>query len=241
MTANIESDSKVARTETEMTIKELRASLADKAARGVKQVRVSTMLGDLPKTVDEAFPNASDPRGRLRDEVRGLRERVRALERERKATVREENRELRDRVNTLERERRTAAREAAAQLARSEARLRERHAGELAAVRAGRNGKGGGTPLSGLESLAAMSEDDPKRYGDVDVKGVFVGTAEAAAMLGVERPRIGRWVSLGKLPPPIAELRATPVWLRSQIESKRSDVESRRKPRRESVEESVEA
>lgn len=189
-----------------MTIEELRASLAEKASRGVKQVRVSTMLADLPETMEQAFPGADA--GDARRENRALSERVKELERERRNT--------------------------AAKVARAEARLREQHAAELAAVR-GRNGKGG-TPAVGLEALAEMSEDDPKRYGGVAVKGVLVGTAEAAAMLNVERPRIGRWVSLGKLPPPIAELRATPVWLRSQIESKRGDVESRRKPRRESVE-----
>lgn len=189
-----------------MTIEELRASLADKASRGVKQVRVSTMLADLPGSPEEGFPEI-DPSG-----------------------VRRENRALRERVKTLERERRNAA----AKAARAEARLREQHSRELAAVRAGRNGKG--TPAVGLDALAEMSEDDPKRYGDFgEVKGVLVGTAEVAAMLNVERPRIGRWVSLGKLPPPVAVLRATPVWLRSQIEAKRSDVESRRKPRRESV------
>lgn len=189
------------------TISELRASLADKAERGVKQVRVSTMLADLPDSVGQAFPDVADPSG-----------------------VRRENRALRERVKTLERERRNAA----AKAARAEARLREQHSRELAAVRAGRNGKG--TPAVGLDALAEMSEDDPKRYGDFgEVKGVLVGTAEVAAMLNVERPRIGRWVSLGKLPPPVAVLRATPVWLRSQIEAKRSDVESRRKPRRESV------
>lgn len=191
-----------------MTIEELRASLAEKVSRGVKQVRVSTVLADLPETMEQAFPDVADASG-----------------------MRRENRALRDRVKELERERRNAA----AKAARAETRLREQHAAELAAVRAERNGKGG-TPAVGLEALAEMSEDDPKRYGGVAVKGVLVGTAEAAAMLNVERPRIGRWVSLGKLPPPIAELRATPVWLRSQIESKRGDVESRRKPRRESVE-----
>lgn len=182
------------------TIRELRASLADKAARGVKQVRVSTMLESLPETVEEAFPDATDDR------------------------VRTQNRTLRERVATLEQERKDARR----RVARSETAMREAHAAELAGVRAGTNGK---PPAIGLDALAEQSQDDPQRYGDVDVKGVLVGTAEAAAMLGVERPRIGRWLAMGKLPPPVAELRAGPVWLREDIESKREDVESRRKPR----------
>lgn len=186
-----------------MDIQALRASLADKVERGVKQVRVSTVLADLPQTPEDAFPGLTDDKG-----------------------LRQSNRELRERVKTLERERRNAA----ARAARSETALREQHAVELANARAGMNG----TPAVGLRALAEQSDDDPKWYGDVEVKGVLVGTAEAAAMLGVERPRIGRWVSLGKLPQPLAVLRATPVWFREDIQAKRESVESRRKPRRES-------
>jgi hypothetical protein len=66
----------------------------------------------------------------------------------------------------------------------------------------------------------------------VQVAGLLVGTAEAAAILGVERPRIGRWIALGKLPEPVARLAATPVWLRTQIEDMRPAVNARRRPRR---------
>ncbi len=54
-----------------------------------------------------------------------------------------------------------------------------------------------------------------KQYKDLDI----VGTAEAADILDVERPRIGRWRNQGKMPPPVAELAATPVWHRKQIEA----------------------
>ena len=60
----------------------------------------------------------------------------------------------------------------------------------------------------------------------------LLGTAEVAELLHVERPRIGRWLALGKMPEPIARLRAGPIWWRSQIEAFAPDVESRRKPRK---------
>lgn len=185
---------------------DLRASLADKQARGVKQIRVSTVLAELAETPDAAFPEAqaSDDVREMRQEVRKLRERVKALENERKAARRD--------------------------AAKKDTETREAHAADLARVRAEANGDDGyGDPWHALRSMA---EDDPRMYGDIEVKGGLVGTAEAAAILNVERPRIGRWVSLGKLPGPIAILRSTPVWIRSDIEDRREDVESRRKPRR---------
>ena len=45
----------------------------------------------------------------------------------------------------------------------------------------------------------------------------FVGTAEAAEILGVERPRIGRWQIAGIMPEPVVRLAATPVWRRQDI------------------------
>lgn len=90
--------------------------------------------------------------------------------------------------------------------------------------------------------LREHAEDDPVEYGSgtygagsatVTVKGRLVGTAEAAAILRVERPRIGRWRALGnKLPEPIAELAAGPVWLRSDIEALVAETDARRKPRK---------
>jgi hypothetical protein len=87
-----------------------------------------------------------------------------------------------------------------------------------------------------LESLSEHAGANPEVYqtatGPVTVSGLFVGTAEAAAMLGVERPRIGKWRALGRMPEPITELAAGPFWLRSQVEALREGTEARRKPRR---------
>lgn len=94
------------------------------------------------------------------------------------------------------------------------------------------------------KELIAHAEENPQEFdslnGKLTVKGMLVGTAEAAAILGVERPRIGRWRALdasrieqglppAKLPLPIQELAAGPVWLRSQIEAMREATDSRRK------------
>jgi hypothetical protein len=70
-------------------------------------------------------------------------------------------------------------------------------------------------------------------FGVVEINGLLVGTAEAAAILEVERPRIGRWRKLdnGKLPPPVAQLASGPVWLRSQIEDMRASTMARKRPR----------
>jgi predicted DNA-binding transcriptional regulator AlpA len=57
----------------------------------------------------------------------------------------------------------------------------------------------------------------------------LVGTAEVAEILGVERPRIGRWIGKGQMPMPVMILRATPVWRRRDIEAMRDAVDSRKK------------
>lgn len=57
-----------------------------------------------------------------------------------------------------------------------------------------------------------------------------VGTAEAARILNVERPRIGRWIEKGKMPMPVAKLASSPVWRREDIEAMREEVEARRRP-----------
>lgn len=57
----------------------------------------------------------------------------------------------------------------------------------------------------------------------------LVGTAEAAAILGVERPRIGRWRKSGVMPEPVAEPAAGPVWHRSQIVAMKPERELRRR------------
>lgn len=58
-----------------------------------------------------------------------------------------------------------------------------------------------------------------------------VGTAEAADLLGVERPRIGRWIKRGVMPPTAAHLQATPVWHRRDIERMLAWVEDNRRSR----------
>jgi hypothetical protein len=67
--------------------------------------------------------------------------------------------------------------------------------------------------------MAAALAEDP-----------LVGSKEAAELLGVERPRIGRLQRQGVMPEPLFELAAGPVWLRSQVESVREHIEGRRKP-----------
>jgi predicted site-specific integrase-resolvase len=59
----------------------------------------------------------------------------------------------------------------------------------------------------------------------------LVGTAEAAELLGVERPRIARWLKAGVLPDPVQRLAATPIWTKDQIEEMRTEREARRKLR----------
>jgi hypothetical protein len=63
----------------------------------------------------------------------------------------------------------------------------------------------------------------------------IVGTAEAADILGVERPRIGRWIKRGVMPPTASELKATPVWHRRDILKMHDWVEANRRRGREPV------
>lgn len=148
------------------TIKELRRSLAEKQERGVKQVRVTTVLESLPDTPAAAFPELGLNGSRSKRAARGAR---------------------------------------------------------LAA----------GT-------LEGHAYDDPHTYdtdnGPVEVKGSLVGTAEAAAILGVERPRIGKWRALGKMPPVVGDLAAGPVWLRGDIEDMRPETVARRRSSRRAAE-----
>lgn len=78
----------------------------------------------------------------------------------------------------------------------------------------------------------AFTHFDLDSQKNVYVAGDVVGTAEAAAVLNVERPRIGRYRALGKMPDPIAILAAGPVWWRADVEKLRDTVEERRKPTR---------
>jgi predicted site-specific integrase-resolvase len=61
----------------------------------------------------------------------------------------------------------------------------------------------------------------------------LVGTAEAAEILDVERSRIGRWKKAGVMPKPVIELKATPVWRRSDIVKMIDEREHRRRGKTE--------
>lgn len=67
----------------------------------------------------------------------------------------------------------------------------------------------------------------PRKVKPLDI----VGTAEAAELLGVERPRIGRWIKRGVMPPMAAVLQATPVWYRADILRMQDWVEANRRNR----------
>lgn len=71
----------------------------------------------------------------------------------------------------------------------------------------------------------------PKTVRQLDI----VGTSEAADILGVERPRIGRWIKRGVMPPMAAKLDATPIWHRRDIEKMLTWVEANRRRHREPV------
>lgn len=47
----------------------------------------------------------------------------------------------------------------------------------------------------------------------------LVGTHEAALILGVEKPRIGRYIKSGRMPKPVCELGATKLWHRADVEA----------------------
>lgn len=52
-----------------------------------------------------------------------------------------------------------------------------------------------------------------------EAPGDLVGAVEASEILGVERTRIARYVKTGVMPEPVSKLRATSVWLRSDVEA----------------------
>jgi len=60
----------------------------------------------------------------------------------------------------------------------------------------------------------------------------LVGTAEAAEILGVERPRIAKWRRNGVIPAPLADTASGPIWLRSQILAAVPEADARRRNRR---------
>ena len=82
--------------------------------------------------------------------------------------------------------------------------------------------------LGGSLSQRATINDAIVAY--VRLSGVdAVGTAEAAALLGVERPRIGRWLGKGEMPMPCVWLASGPVWYLSEIDAMVEEVASRRR------------
>jgi hypothetical protein len=76
------------------------------------------------------------------------------------------------------------------------------------------------------DAVAAAKERNNVLPADI------VGTAEAAEILDVERPRIGRWKRSGLLPVPLTELATGPVWLRKDIEAVTDERELRRRQTR---------
>lgn len=87
--------------------------------------------------------------------------------------------------------------------------------------------------LGGMSSIKITNRNghipprpkQPKTVRQLDV----VGTAEVAELLGVERPRIGRWIKRGVMPPTAARLSATPIWHRKDIEKMSEWVEANRR------------
>lgn len=74
-----------------------------------------------------------------------------------------------------------------------------------------------GVPFTGIASLE-VTED---RYVDLQLETEperFVGTAEVAEFLGVSKQRVSELRSAGRMPAPVAELRAGPVWAVSSLQ-----------------------
>ena len=47
----------------------------------------------------------------------------------------------------------------------------------------------------------------------------LVGIAESAEILGVPKPNVRRdYINKGRMPKPVAKIRATPLWLRADVE-----------------------
>lgn len=82
--------------------------------------------------------------------------------------------------------------------------------------------------MSAQDKRAGRAKARRQRRADVYD---LVGTAEAADILNVERPRIGRWMRAGTMPEPVVILAATPVWHRDDIEAMRPWVDEHRRSR----------
>lgn len=66
------------------------------------------------------------------------------------------------------------------------------------------------------ESIVAL-KDDVSRMGTGD-HARLMGVTEVAEALGVSTSLVSTWLARGKMPEPIARLKATPVWTEAQIE-----------------------
>jgi hypothetical protein len=86
-------------------------------------------------------------------------------------------------------------------------------------------------PLAGMTKRQKMALLKRLLY---EVKPEFVGTKEASELLGVERPRIGRYLRKGIMPEPIGVVsKGIPFWLKADVEPLRKFVEGRRRDDRE--------
>lgn len=93
-----------------------------------------------------------------------------------------------------------------------------RQAGETAlkTVTAAARTQGITAPVVGFEVL---TEDELDRRNDEPAVPDLVGTAEIAEMLGVSRQRASQLIQRDDFPPAVATLKATPVFLRDQVEA----------------------
>lgn len=58
----------------------------------------------------------------------------------------------------------------------------------------------------------------------------YVGTSEAAVILGCEKPRVGRYIKTGLMPTFVADLKSTRVWKREDVEAFRRALDERPNP-----------
>ncbi|MGH2630859.1 MAG: helix-turn-helix transcriptional regulator [Actinomycetota bacterium] len=73
-----------------------------------------------------------------------------------------------------------------------------------------------GVPTIGIANIEIVDE----RYADLQLEQEperYVGTAEVAEYLGVSKQRVSELRSAGRMPAPVAELRAGPVWTVSSL------------------------
>ena len=63
--------------------------------------------------------------------------------------------------------------------------------------------------------------------------GDLVGAVEASEILDVERTRVARYMKNGVMPAPVAKLRASSVWLRSDVEQLAKEREAASKHHRQ--------